>query len=86
MSLILIAGKLADERVYNDELLATLQKAIDHDILTLGARRTALLDEVSAIVAMQGDLQKRKEELATEFATRRASLSALIGEEGASNG
>lgn len=82
MSLILIAGKLADERVYNDELLATLQKAIDHDIAMLGDRRGALLDQANAIVAMQGDLQKRKEELATEFATRRAALSALIGEEG----
>lgn len=72
MSLIKVTEALIAERGFNDELLANLTAAIDNDIVQL-----QLTIE---------DLAKRKEELATEFATRRASLSALIGEEGASNG
>lgn len=81
MSLIKVTEALIAERGFNDELLANLTAAIDADITQLVNRHTALLVEANSLDGMMAELLRRKGELATEFATRRASLSALIGEE-----
>lgn len=82
MSLIHLAGKLAEERGFNDEMLNTLTAMIDKDIAALADREVALEQQLHMIESHRHDLERRKAELATEFATRRAALSALIGEEG----
>ncbi len=85
MNLIALTEKLIAERGYGDEMLAMLTGMIDNDIDELGKRMDGLQHEMTALEAHRVDLLTRKAELATEFATRRAALSALIGEEG-SNG
>lgn len=85
MNLIALTEKLIAERGYGDEMLAMLTGMIDNDIAALINRETDLSLMIHAIATHRADLEKRKAELATEFATRRAALSALIGEEG-SNG
>lgn len=82
MNLIALTEKLIAERGYGDEMLANLTAMIDADLDDLAKRHTVVLDEASALAHMQARLLRRREELATEFATRRAALSALIGEEG----
>jgi uncharacterized protein YoxC len=82
MNLIALTEKLIAERGYGDEMLANLTAMIDKDIDELGKRMDGLQHEMTALEAHRVDLLTRKDDLATEFATRRAALSALIGEEG----
>ena len=86
MSLIKVTEALIAERVINDELLANLTAAINADIADITARIDEALQLQSVLLDHRERLKARREELATEFAARRASLSALIGEEGAGNG
>lgn len=85
MSLIKVTEALIAERGFNDELLANLTAAIEGDISALRFRQKEMMDTAQCVQMQLAELERRKEELATEFATRRASLSALIGEEDAGN-